>query len=107
MPIPDAVLRSYREDEEACVEARLREAMLPAELQGQISVLARELAGAVRAASAGTGFDTFLTSFDLGSNEGIALMCLAEALLRIPDAVTRDKLTADKIGSADRTDEGR
>ena len=43
----------------------------------------------------------FLQEFSLGTREGLALMCLAEALLRIPDQETRDKLIAEKIGSAD------
>jgi RHH-type transcriptional regulator, proline utilization regulon repressor / proline dehydrogenase / delta 1-pyrroline-5-carboxylate dehydrogenase len=43
----------------------------------------------------------FLKEFSLGTKEGLALMCLAEALLRTPDAQTRDRLIAEKIGSAD------
>src|SRR5207342_1442729 len=42
-----------------------------------------------------------LQEFSLSSDEGVALMCLAEALLRIPDAATRDALIRDKIGDAD------
>ena len=42
-----------------------------------------------------------LQEFALSSQEGVALMCLAEALLRIPDAATRDALIRDKIGSSD------
>ncbi|MBA3050385.1 MAG: proline dehydrogenase family protein, partial [Alphaproteobacteria bacterium] len=45
--------------------------------------------------------ESFLQEFSLGTREGLALMCLAEALLRIPDEDTRDKLIAEKIGSAD------
>jgi RHH-type proline utilization regulon transcriptional repressor/proline dehydrogenase/delta 1-pyrroline-5-carboxylate dehydrogenase len=45
--------------------------------------------------------ESFLQEFSLGTKEGLALMCLAEALLRTPDAETRDKLIAEKIGSAD------
>ncbi len=47
------------------------------------------------------GVDKFLNEFGLTTKEGIALMCLAEALLRIPDAGTADRLIRDKIGSAD------
>ena len=43
----------------------------------------------------------FLQEFSLGTREGLALMCLAEALLRTPDEGTRDRLIAEKIGSAD------
>jgi RHH-type transcriptional regulator, proline utilization regulon repressor / proline dehydrogenase / delta 1-pyrroline-5-carboxylate dehydrogenase len=42
-----------------------------------------------------------MQAYDLGSDEGIALMCLAEALLRIPDAATADELIADKLAQAD------
>ena len=45
--------------------------------------------------------ESFLQEFSLGTREGLALMCLAEALLRTPDEDTRDKLIAEKIGSAD------
>jgi len=45
--------------------------------------------------------ESFLREFSLGTREGLALMCLAEALLRTPDAETRDRLIAEKIGSAD------
>ncbi len=45
--------------------------------------------------------ESFLQEFSLGTREGLALMCLAEALLRIPDEDTRDKLIAEKIGSSD------
>ena len=48
-----------------------------------------------------TGVDAFLHAYDLGSDEGIAMMCLAEALLRIPDARTADELIADKLSGAD------
>ncbi|MCW5620152.1 MAG: bifunctional proline dehydrogenase/L-glutamate gamma-semialdehyde dehydrogenase PutA [Burkholderiales bacterium] len=45
--------------------------------------------------------ESFLQEFSLATQEGLALMCLAEALLRTPDAETRDRLIAEKIGSAD------
>ncbi|HTI30790.1 MAG TPA: bifunctional proline dehydrogenase/L-glutamate gamma-semialdehyde dehydrogenase PutA [Sphingomonas sp.] len=45
--------------------------------------------------------ESFLQEFSLGTREGLALMCLAEALLRTPDADTRDRLIAEKIGNAD------
>jgi RHH-type transcriptional regulator, proline utilization regulon repressor / proline dehydrogenase / delta 1-pyrroline-5-carboxylate dehydrogenase len=64
--------------------------------------LATQLAQGIRAArtSAG-GVDALMLEFSLESNEGVALMCLAEALLRIPDAATRDRLIRDKIGRGD------
>jgi RHH-type proline utilization regulon transcriptional repressor/proline dehydrogenase/delta 1-pyrroline-5-carboxylate dehydrogenase len=47
------------------------------------------------------GVDALMREFSLSSDEGVALMCLAEALLRIPDAATRDALIRDKIGGGD------
>ena len=52
----------------------------------------------------GSGLDAFLREYHLGSREGVILMCLAEALLRIPDAETADRLIADKIPSGDWED---
>ncbi len=48
-----------------------------------------------------SGLDAFLQKYDLSSQEGIMLMCIAEALLRIPDADTADQLIADKLSMAD------
>lgn len=48
-----------------------------------------------------TGIDSFLTEYSLSSDEGIALMCLAEALLRVPDNATIDNLIKDKLTMAD------
>ena len=45
--------------------------------------------------------DSFLLEFGLSNKEGVALMCLAEALLRVPDALTADRLIAEKIDSGD------
>lgn len=60
------------------------------------------LVDSARAAAKKQGVvEDFLQQFSLGTREGLALMCLAEALLRTPDAETRDRLIAEKIGSAD------
>ena len=69
----------------------------------RVHALARRLAGALRERKSGTGraglVQSLLQEFSLSSQEGVALMCLAEALLRIPDKATRDALIRDKIGS--------
>ena len=62
--------------------------------------MARTLVRAVRGHKP-SGIDAFLHAYDLGSDEGIAMMCLAEALLRIPDAHTADELIADKLSGPD------
>ena len=87
-----AIARHCRADEAAAVAA-LVEAFQPFR-PGPAAVAARagELVRAVRARrrSAG-GVDTLMHEFSLSSQEGVALMCLAEALLRIPDSATRDR----------------
>lgn len=47
------------------------------------------------------GLEAFLQEYDLSSQEGVVLMCLAEALLRIPDNATADRLIQDKLGSGE------
>jgi len=95
-----ALRQAYRPDENQIVLERLRQAKLSAAQQGEASAIARTLVKAVRAHKA-AGLDAFLQAYDLGSDEGIALMCLAEALLRIPDAETADELIADKLSGPD------
>lgn len=94
---------AYRPDENELVRERLAEAKLGAAQQAEASAIARTLVKAVRAHKA-AGLDAFLQAYDLGSDEGIALMCLAEALLRIPDAETADDLIADKLSGPDWTE---
>jgi RHH-type proline utilization regulon transcriptional repressor/proline dehydrogenase/delta 1-pyrroline-5-carboxylate dehydrogenase len=98
-----AVRLAYRPDEESVVAERLAQALLDPEVQGEAFVAARALAKGVRAHKP-SGLDAFLHAYDLGSDEGIALMCLAEALLRIPDARTADELIADKLSGPDWAD---
>jgi RHH-type transcriptional regulator, proline utilization regulon repressor / proline dehydrogenase / delta 1-pyrroline-5-carboxylate dehydrogenase len=92
--------RAYRPDEEQVVAERLNEARLAPETLGEATAIARALVKAVRAHKP-SGVDAFLHAYDLGSDEGIAMMCLAEALLRIPDAHTADELIADKLAGPD------
>jgi len=91
-----ALRRAYRPDENVIVEQRLAEAELTASQGKEAAAIARSLAKSVRAHKP-AGIDAFMAAYDLGSDEGIALMCLAEALLRIPDAETADDLIADKL----------
>jgi len=95
-----AVRRDYRRDEEQVVADRLAQARLPAGKDAEAEAIARSLVGHVRA-SKPAGLDAFLHAYDLGSDEGVALMCLAEALLRIPDARTADELIHDKLSGPD------
>ena len=95
-----ALRLAYRPDENEIVQERLAQAKLTGAQQGEASAMARTLVKAVRGHKA-AGLDAFLQAYDLGSDEGIALMCLAEALLRIPDAETADDLIADKLSGPD------
>ncbi|MCY7340176.1 MAG: proline dehydrogenase family protein [Sphingomonas bacterium] len=95
-----ALRRAYRPDEQSVVAERLDQARLSGGQAGEAQAIARALVKAVRGHKA-AGLDAFLQAYDLGSEEGVALMCLAEALLRVPDAATADDLIADKIGGPD------
>jgi RHH-type proline utilization regulon transcriptional repressor/proline dehydrogenase/delta 1-pyrroline-5-carboxylate dehydrogenase len=101
-PLRAAVDDHYREPESACV---LRVAAFAKEDDAfllRVTTEASRLVAAVRAKRARSGgVDALMREFSLSSDEGVALMCLAEALLRIPDAATRDALIRDKIGGAD------
>ncbi len=91
----------YLADEEQLVR-QLADAADPGEMaRERIQGAAAQLVRAVRRDKAKEGgIDAFLQQYDLSSEEGVLLMCIAEALLRIPDADTADKLIADKITSA-------
>ncbi len=96
-----AITAAYRRAEEACVPPLIAAASLPPERDADASALARRLVVALRAHRRGGGVEALVQEFSLSSQEGVALMCLAEALLRIPDTATRDALIRDKIGGGD------
>jgi RHH-type transcriptional regulator, proline utilization regulon repressor / proline dehydrogenase / delta 1-pyrroline-5-carboxylate dehydrogenase len=88
--------------ETSCVEALVAEADLGIAARERIQATARQLVERIRTRAADSGgLDAFMHEYDLSSREGVMLMCLAEALLRIPDAATADRLIAEKIGGAD------
>ena len=98
-PDRSAIASKLFTDETTLVRALAQEAMLGPEDQKRVAELARQLVAAVRAGRRQQGgIDAFMQEYSLSSEEGVVLMCLAEALLRIPDAGTADKLIADKIG---------
>ena len=101
-PLRKAVRDAYRRDETEVVRRLADEAQLPAEALDRIAARARALVQEVRQSRLGRGgIDAFLSEFGLSTKEGVVLMCLAEALLRVPDAETVDKLIKDKIAAAD------
>ena len=92
MPLDRTRLRkAYRMEENACVEDRLRQAESIHAKHAQSSELAIALVEDARSRDVG-GIDAFLHTYGLATEEGIALMCLAEALLRVPDGATADAL---------------
>ena len=106
MPAPldrTAFRTAYRLDEEACIAERLREAAPASAAHPQAREIAAQLIKGARAHKPG-GLDAFLQTYGLGTDEGIALMCLAEALLRVPDAATADALIHDKLAGIDWSD---
>ena len=89
-------------DETELVTSLAAEARLDPAAARQVAEKARHLVAAVRAGRRQRGgIDVFMQEYSLSSEEGVVLMCLAEALLRIPDAETQDKLIADKIAGRD------
>jgi RHH-type proline utilization regulon transcriptional repressor/proline dehydrogenase/delta 1-pyrroline-5-carboxylate dehydrogenase len=101
-PLRQALRDHLRKDETAVVRGLLDAAALPHDAQDRVAEQARRLVAAVRRERVGLGgLDAFLHEFELSSKEGVVLMCLAEALLRVPDALTVDKLIKDKIADAD------
>ena len=97
-PLRQAITDAYRRDEIEAVQDMLQRAQMTDEERNAASELARRLVTQVRSSrTKASGVDALMHEFSLSSEEGVALMCLAEALLRIPDNATRDRLIADKI----------
>jgi len=89
-------------DERAVLAGLLSPPPLDAAGRAATQAEAEALVAAARAGSRRQGVvESFLQEFSLSTREGLALMCLAEALLRTPDEATRDRLIAEKIASAD------
>lgn len=97
-----AMREAYRIDETTIVDELVRCARFTPEEQQRILDRARPLVQNVRDSRLKVGgLDAFLNTYDLSSREGIVLMCMAEALLRIPDTETMDLLIRDKIGNTE------
>ncbi len=88
-------------DETAAVAALTSTADLSAEDRASISARAAQLVRDIRGSADPGLMEVFLAEYGLSTDEGIALMCLAEALLRVPDADTIDALIEDKIAPSD------
>jgi RHH-type proline utilization regulon transcriptional repressor/proline dehydrogenase/delta 1-pyrroline-5-carboxylate dehydrogenase len=100
-PLRRAITAAYRRDEAASVAALIDTATLPPATAHSVRETARALVSTLRANHRGTGVEGLVQEYSLSSQEGVALMCLAEALLRIPDDATREALIRDKIADGD------
>ncbi|HEX7813494.1 bifunctional proline dehydrogenase/L-glutamate gamma-semialdehyde dehydrogenase PutA [Dyella sp.] len=104
-PAPGAararITAAWLRDETEAVNDLLAQASLPPAEREKVIDLAADLVTRVRArAKDQSAVESFMRQYDLSSEEGVLLMCVAEALLRIPDKATADKLIRDKLGDA-------
>jgi RHH-type transcriptional regulator, proline utilization regulon repressor / proline dehydrogenase / delta 1-pyrroline-5-carboxylate dehydrogenase len=100
-PLRAAITAAYRRPEpESVIPLLDQAAVAPAEAK-RIDALARSLVSRLRGKTHSSGVEGLIHEYSLSSQEGVALMCLAEALLRIPDAATRDALIRDKLSPGD------
>ncbi|MCO5163806.1 MAG: bifunctional proline dehydrogenase/L-glutamate gamma-semialdehyde dehydrogenase PutA [Mesorhizobium sp.] len=97
----DDLRKAYLADEDAVLRGLVASAELDEGQRAAISARAVELVDAVRSSSDPKLMEVFLSEYGLSTKEGVALMCLAEALLRVPDAETMDDLIQDKIAPHD------
>ncbi len=99
-PDRSALRLAYRQNEAECIAERLRQAAPASAVHDRAAALAARLVAGARGRKA-SGLDAFLHAYGLDTGEGIALMCLAEALLRVPDTTTADALIHDKLAGID------
>ncbi|NBB93300.1 MAG: bifunctional proline dehydrogenase/L-glutamate gamma-semialdehyde dehydrogenase PutA [Gammaproteobacteria bacterium] len=98
----DALDEAWQKDEPGHVRFLLEQVSLDTDQRGRIREHALDLVREVREKSRDAGvMEAFMREYDLSSEEGVILMCLAEALLRIPDNDTAEALISDKLSDAD------
>src|SRR5262249_40867213 len=101
-PAADAIRKAFLADEADAITRLLPVASLSAKASARVWARARGWVEAVRVRPArSAGMESFLHQYDLSTQEGVLLMCVAEALLRIPDAATADRLIRDKLSRGD------
>ncbi|WP_136684004.1 bifunctional proline dehydrogenase/L-glutamate gamma-semialdehyde dehydrogenase PutA [Falsirhodobacter xinxiangensis] len=88
-------------DETGLLSALAASAALEAPARAKISARAADLVRRIRAEAKPSLMEHFLSEYGLSTREGVALMCLAEAMLRVPDRITIDALIEDKIAPSD------
>ena len=100
-PLRRAITQAYRLPEPEVMGPLLAAAEQTDADRSAIARIATELVERIRKKGQGGGIEGPVKEYSLSSQEGVALMCLAEALLRVPDKATRDALIRDKIGRGD------
>jgi len=101
-PLRDNIIKAYRMDETECLKPLLSAAFFTETHLTSITNIAKQLVIETREYKKNQGkIDILLHQYDLSTEEGIALMCLAEALLRIPDKATMDKFISDKLSTVE------
>ncbi|MEW9855353.1 trifunctional transcriptional regulator/proline dehydrogenase/L-glutamate gamma-semialdehyde dehydrogenase [Novosphingobium sp. M1R2S20] len=100
-PLRRAITAAYRRSEAEAVRLLMEAATFDARSRDAIADTARQLVSALRSERKSSPVEGLVQEYSLSSEEGVALMCLAEALLRIPDNDTRDALIRDKIAAGD------
>lgn len=95
----DQIRNHYLANETHVIQSLISDAALSSTLRQDISTKAADLVSQVRQQGKPSMMEKFLAEYGLTTKEGVALMCLAEAMLRVPDAYTIDALIEDKVGS--------
>ncbi len=93
--------RDSLRDEAALVAELIAEAGMDGAQRARVTALGADFVRRIRGSAKPGLMEVFLAEYGLSTDEGIALMCLAEALLRVPDAETMDALIEDKIAPSD------
>ncbi|WP_031550206.1 bifunctional proline dehydrogenase/L-glutamate gamma-semialdehyde dehydrogenase PutA [Parvularcula oceani] len=105
MPYSDAPMPLFEADycpsDQRLVEELLSRSQLDPALEARIRKRAGGYVERIRKAPKGAGLEEFMQEYALSTKEGLALMVLAEALLRVPDPATQDRLIEDKLGAGD------
>src|SRR3954463_6865096 len=92
----------YAPPDQAIAAGLMAQASAGTDAEGRIDAYATRLIEGIRGNAGGLGgIEDFLHAYSLSTKEGLALMVLAEALLRVPDAATADRLIEDKLASGD------
>ena len=100
--IRQTIRDTYRADENVVLAHLLPIAEISVDAKSRAWEYARQLVVNIRKEQKGKGgIDALLNEFSLSTEEGVVLMCLAEALLRVPDKLTADKLIRDKLANGD------